>query len=626
MTTTEPSARPAFADAASPTRSAWTGPADLPSRAVPRGAGALDPRALEDAEAIRGRAPAMLATPDRLLALAASELLTAPHAEALERIARVAVRSLGVAVAQVNVVTADAQVPIASFARTERERWVGPVGLDASYCQYVVALDDPLTIADARTHPLVQRSRATTDAGIVAYAAAPLRAPVGRGGHVLGSVCVVDFAPRVWTEEDVELLEELAGLAAEQIRWRDAMGDALRRVGRDLAASEGRSEHLARALEEQLAQLESVYAHAGVGLCVFDPELRWVRINDRLAEINGLSPAAHIGRRVGELLPHIAGAAESLLREVLETGRPRLDVEINGETPARPGEQRVWQESFLPLRDGAGRVIGVNVVCHEVTAQRHADAERARLLESERAARAAAEAASRAKSDFLATMSHELRTPLNAISGYTELLQLGIYGAVSDAQRETLDRIHRSQTHLLALINEVLNYARIEAGAVRYRLSDVPVGEALAIAESLVLPQARAKGLAMEVVPCASSVVARADPEKLQQVLLNLLSNAVKFTQPGGAVRLDCVVAGGQVRVRVRDTGIGISADQCEAIFEPFVQVDAKLTRTQDGAGLGLAISRDLARGMGGDLTASSVVGAGSAFTLRLPAAPAALA
>jgi signal transduction histidine kinase len=240
-------------------------------------------------------------------------------------------------------------------------------------------------------------------------------------------------------------------------------------------------------------------------------------------------------------------------------------------------------------------------------------------MQSLTAARAEAEAANRAKVEFLAMMSHELRTPLNAIGGYAELLEMGVRGPVNDAQRSDLGKIQKSQRHLLGLINGVLNYARIETGTVPYEISNVAMDELLATAESLVAPQAQARGLRLEFPGCSSTVVARADREKTQQVVLNLLTNAVKFTEPGGRVRLMCASTDHTVIVRVEDTGRGIPPEKIEAIFEPFIQVDSQLTRTQDGVGLGLSISRDLARGMGGDLVAQSRVGAGSTFTLTLP-------
>jgi PAS domain S-box-containing protein len=267
----------------------------------------------------------------------------------------------------------------------------------------------------------------------------------------------------------------------------------------------------------------------------------------------------------------------------------------------------------LPERDASGAVcawVGTNTD-----------------VDDERRARALAEAANRAKSEFLAVMSHELRTPLNAIGGYAELLELEIRGPVTEAQREDLARIQRSQRHLLGLINGVLNYARLDAGAVHYEIADVPLDEVLTTCEALVAPQARAKRLDLAVAACDRSLRVRADREKLQQVLLNLLSNAVKFTDAGGRIAIACETlpadgdAGPRVRVTVSDTGRGIPADQLERVFEPFVQVDTSLTRTSEGTGLGLAISRDLARAMGGDLAATSTLGAGSAFDLTLPGA-----
>jgi signal transduction histidine kinase len=261
-----------------------------------------------------------------------------------------------------------------------------------------------------------------------------------------------------------------------------------------------------------------------------------------------------------------------------------------------------------------------------------ADADAARLAAE--TARRNADDANMAKSVFLTSMSHELRTPLNAILGYSELLMMGLRGPIMETQNDALARIRRAGTHLLGLINDVLNFAKLNAAQVAYRLSDVLVVEVLDNASSMIEPQAASKGLAFERSPCSPTLVARADPEKMLQIVLNLLSNALKFTDAGGRVTLAATQldrrqsagevapeSGSPVRVTVTDTGRGIASDQLASIFDPFVQVGRRLLGAEAGIGLGLAISRDLARGMGGELTVESVVGVGSTFTLTVPSA-----
>jgi signal transduction histidine kinase len=263
---------------------------------------------------------------------------------------------------------------------------------------------------------------------------------------------------------------------------------------------------------------------------------------------------------------------------------------------------------------------GVHISAADLSERIQAETERERLLADAQRARAEAEEANRAKSQFLATMSHELRTPLNAIAGYADLLLLGIRGDLLPGQREDVERMKRSGQHLLGLINDILNFAKLEAGQVEYNFSDVAVVPLLAGLEDLVRPQVATKGVRYSRDECDESLQVRADPEKMGQILINLLTNAVKFTAPGGEVALLCEADGENVRLHVRDTGRGIPAAQLESVFDPFVQVDRQLTpSSQQGVGLGLAISRDLARGMGGELTAVSALGEGSTFTLVLP-------
>ena len=237
--------------------------------------------------------------------------------------------------------------------------------------------------------------------------------------------------------------------------------------------------------------------------------------------------------------------------------------------------------------------------------------------------RKVAEEANRAKSVFLAMMSHELRTPLNAIGGYVQLIEMGVHGPVTEAQAAALERIAKAQQHLLRLINDVLNLARIEAGRVEFELAPFPLKDAVDGVLPMVEPQLAARRIHHEV-NVAATLVARADRAKVQQIVLNLLSNAAKFTPADGRVSVEASadpVQPGRLLLRVTDTGIGIPADRLGQVFEPFVQVDESPASRAEGTGLGLAISRDLARGMGGDLSVESELGVGSTFTLALPSA-----
>ncbi|MDB4869618.1 MAG: ATP-binding region ATPase domain protein [Gemmatimonadales bacterium] len=237
------------------------------------------------------------------------------------------------------------------------------------------------------------------------------------------------------------------------------------------------------------------------------------------------------------------------------------------------------------------------------------------------AARAEAEKSSQLKSEFLGMMSHELRTPLNAIGGYVQLMEDGIRGPVTAEQQRDLGRIRRSQRHLLSVIDNVLGYLKLGAGRVSYAIGIVPLEDIAANVEDITRPLMESKELTYERRAPAERLFARADREKVQQIVLNLLSNAIKFTDGGGRVTLEWAANDSAVLTRVQDSGCGIPSDRLENVFEPFVQVDSSRTRPHGGTGLGLSISRDFAEGMGGKLYVESELGKGSIFTLVLPQA-----
>ncbi len=393
------------------------------------------------------------------------------------------------------------------------------------------------------------------------------------------------------------------------------------------------------------ARLAAVLDSLPDAVSAFDDEWRFLYTNPTAAALllaAGHDPDAVLGQILWDVAPDLRGTRfETEFRRAQADGRVvAFDAHYastdqwleNRAVPGPDGTLTVFsrdvtaqRQAEVALRESEARLAGLLV---EAAAAR-AEAEVARgAAEEARAvaerARSAAEEASQAKSRFLANMSHELRTPLNAIVGHVALVEDGIYGLVTDGQRSALGRVRRAQRHLLTLINDVLDLAKLEARHVEYVLTPVRLADVLGDAAAMLEPQAAEQRLTFAVLPPERDLLVWADREKLRQVVLNLLSNAVKFTPAGGQIVVDVATpddAREVVQLRVRDTGIGIAADQLERVFRPFVQIDggkSTYTRVSKGTGLGLTISRDLARGMGGELVAESTPGAGSTFTVVL--------
>jgi PAS domain S-box-containing protein len=389
-------------------------------------------------------------------------------------------------------------------------------------------------------------------------------------------------------------MELEAGL---QARWIEARGyptpEGISIVFRDVTE---------RKLSEQLQHVLAEMSR------IFDAGLNRELMLQRVAEliVPAIADSCTIEVRIGTELKTVAAAP-------LE---PPPVLEAERDVPLR---SRAEQIGVMRIGFRAGRRRPENASFFSEIAQRVAIAiDLARMYQGEMLARREAEEANRAKADFLAVMSHELRTPLNAIGGYAELMELGVYGPLEPEYRDFVTRIRASEEHLLSLINSVLSFAKLEAGAIDFEMGDISVQSLMGAIEPFIRQPLNTKGLQYHV-NVESGLTMHADADRVRQIILNLLGNAIKFTRKGGTITVVARALDGTCRIEVRDTGIGIPADKLNAIFDPFVQADRSLTRNSGGVGLGLAISRDLARAMSGDLTARSQPGIGSTFMLELP-------
>ena len=393
------------------------------------------------------------------------------------------------------------------------------------------------------------------------------------------------------------------------------------RAERELRISRANAQHAEARLREVFTQAPAFMAVLRGKDHVFE------YVNSSYRQLTGHRDL--IGRPVLEALPEIRGQGfEELLDEVIATGVPYVGREIAISLVQSPGsepEQRYLDFVYYPITEADGTRSGV--VAHGSDVTDHVMSRR----EAQRA-RQEAEEASRAKSQFLANMSHEIRTPINAIIGYTDLLALGITGPVTDDQRAQLERVRTSSQHLLAIVEDVLDVAKVEAGRMEVERERVFVSTTVNAALSLIRPQAADRDINI-VDECSSDTTTYflGDDARVRQILVNLLSNAVKFTEPRGEIRVSCGITDGALPqldaagdgpltyLRVSDTGIGIAPEHIGNVFQPFTQVEGGTTRSRGGTGLGLTISRHLARLMGGDLTVESERGRGSTFTLWMP-------
>jgi signal transduction histidine kinase/CheY-like chemotaxis protein len=369
--------------------------------------------------------------------------------------------------------------------------------------------------------------------------------------------------------------------------------------------------------DEARREISRVFEQAPVAICVMEgPDLRYTSANAAYRQtIGGRDP---IGKTLFELFPEAENTTiHDVLRQVMATATPyiarefKVPLDLNGTGTVT---DTFFNFIYHPLLDGQRRVRGVIAVVVDVTPQVLARKEAERL-------RVAAEEANQAKLHVLQTVSHETRQPVHASLGYVEMLQLGIRGALNESQLADLENIRKNQTHLLRLLNDILSFAKLEAGALKLDMEPADAADIMAQARPVLEPLFKAKGVTYEMRPPATPANFFGDRERTMQVCVNLLTNALKATESGGRVTFACDVSADRVIFSVTDTGIGIPQSKFDAIFDPFTQLARGGMADARGVGLGLSISRQLARAMNGDVTVDSTVGSGSTFTFSLPRA-----
>lgn len=477
------------------------------------------------------------------------------------------------------------------------------IGPAAGSCGTAAYRHERVTVRDIATDPLWANYRSLAEPhGLAACWSTPI---LDTNGRVLGTFAMYYDEPRDPTPSDIALTET-ATLLAKNVIKRARAATALR--SRTEAA-----ERLADALRGSEAKFRQMAETIPVQVWTAQPDGLLDFVTLRTADFFGVPVQNLLGNGWANIVhPEDGERAASRWKQSLETGEP---YEVEFRIRSRDGQYRWHLVRANAMRAADGRIVEWFGCTADIEDQK-------RLESALDAALADARQANKAKADFLAMMSHELRTPLNAIGGYALLMLDGIPTPATEGQQDYLRRIAKSQQHLLGLIEAVLTQAKVEAGKITYLVTDVMAHEVLDIVDSLTQPQRAAKRLSYDCDGCDQKLEFRADKEKLVQVLLNMISNAAKFTPADGSISVTTEkVSSGVGAFSVRDTGIGMSPEELRVVFEPFVQFDSALSRQHKGTGLGMPISRELARGMGGDLVASSEPAVGSVFTLSLPLA-----
>jgi PAS domain S-box-containing protein len=367
------------------------------------------------------------------------------------------------------------------------------------------------------------------------------------------------------------------------------------------------------AAPEAIALLETLLAATPVGVAFFDRDLRYARMNEALAQLNGLPIERHLGRTIAELFPALAPALEPVCRHVLDTGEPIVDVETVAISPAAPDDVRHWRGSLHPVRATDEEIIGVLALITDITARKRAEQEREHLLARERAA-------VRSRDEFLAVAAHELRTPLAAIKGSGQLLARELRSPAPDLAglRSLAELLDRQLGRLDALFTELLDVSRLRHGQLIVRQQPTDLAELAREVHDRFEHSPHMTPRHTLALEAPTPVVAVVDRERIDQVLTNLVSNALKYSPMGGEARVTVRQEADRAVIAVRDQGLGIAPEARAALFQPFSR-GAAIRDTIGGVGLGLYISAQIVERHGGTIEVESAPGQGSAFTVRLP-------